>query len=550
MFIYVILLWLFVVSIIPILVLIFLANYIVKNRISKKRRNQTGPQYQEGTTGPTGPTGNQGTTGDQGLVGETGPTGLRGIQGETGPTGLRGIQGETGPTGLRGIQGETGPTGLVGETGPTGLVGQQGETGPTGPSQTQIQIANQLILDSTFGNDSTAQRNMFDYPFATFGAANAVAQTGDQIVVRPGTYSLTTGYTLATGISVKGFGPYSSIFKLSGASAITSNSLFTMNDSTCLSDLGIVIDSQTSNTVTLAGVTFPSSTNLNSQINNLAITVNKSQDASSTQSDLYGIVVQCTATGSDRFVNVNDCVVNVFGSGNGRKCALYMDTGFTGANFHVQNGSFLATQLVSATTRGIYEGCETNSLLTNLSLRGCFVGYSLLDTGATHTGADISQTLGTIQVYNGVAMKNSNANSKGFTTLAGAGVHTVYLASCTAAATAATRFIPIGFNSTTFPSVATETPVRALITKPTIFRNLSIQFSGAPGLSSSAVFTVRKNGVNTSLTLTVSTSSVSPLQLQTVSITFLAGDYLSLSLVTSGANIASFTGWALTMEEY
>ena len=84
--------------------------------------------------GPTGP------QGDQGVTGPTGWTGAQGIQGATGPTGWTGAQGPTGwtgPTGDTGPQGVQGPTGWTGDTGPQGI---QGPTGPTGEDRKSTRL--------------------------------------------------------------------------------------------------------------------------------------------------------------------------------------------------------------------------------------------------------------------------------------------------------------------------------------------------------------------------------------------------------------------------
>ena len=100
----------------------------------------TGSQGSTGSQGPTGPTGASGTNGTNGSTGPTGPTGASGTNGSTGPTGPTGAQGPTGSQGSQGVAGPTGPTGStgstgnVGPTGPTGSQGDQGVAGPTGPT--------------------------------------------------------------------------------------------------------------------------------------------------------------------------------------------------------------------------------------------------------------------------------------------------------------------------------------------------------------------------------------------------------------------------------
>jgi hypothetical protein len=95
----------------------------------------TGPQGNQGATGPQGPiglTGATGATGPIGLTGTTGATGPQGPTGATGPMGPQGPAGATGPIGLTGSTGLTGPQGVIGAMGPQGPAGATGPTGATG----------------------------------------------------------------------------------------------------------------------------------------------------------------------------------------------------------------------------------------------------------------------------------------------------------------------------------------------------------------------------------------------------------------------------------
>ena len=90
-----------------------------------------------GVTGATGPSGGPtGGTGPQGATGVSGATGVVGVTGATG-VGITGATGPQGPTGpANGPTGASGPTGPVGPTGPTGPVGPTGVSGATGAGVT------------------------------------------------------------------------------------------------------------------------------------------------------------------------------------------------------------------------------------------------------------------------------------------------------------------------------------------------------------------------------------------------------------------------------
>jgi hypothetical protein len=51
-----------------------------------------------------------------------------------------------------------------------------------------VKIGKTVWVDKTNGNDGTAQRGRVDLPYLTLGAAKTAAQSGDTIIVGPGTY--------------------------------------------------------------------------------------------------------------------------------------------------------------------------------------------------------------------------------------------------------------------------------------------------------------------------------------------------------------------------
>lgn len=73
-------------------------------------------------------------------------------------------------------------------------------------------------------------------------------------------------------------------------------------------------------------------------------------------------------------------------------------------------------------------------------------------------------------------------------------------------------------------------------------RNLYIQANTNPGVGKNFVFVVRKNGVSTALTCTISGAASSSASDLTHSVSYSAGDVISIQVVTdSGSNSATFT---------
>lgn len=60
---------------------------------------------------------------------------------------------------------------------------------PIPPVLSNIPVGNTVFVDSVFGNDATGERENQIRPFLTLTAAENVAQNGDLILVRPGTYN-------------------------------------------------------------------------------------------------------------------------------------------------------------------------------------------------------------------------------------------------------------------------------------------------------------------------------------------------------------------------
>jgi hypothetical protein len=207
-----------------------------------------GPIGLTGAAGPIGPQGSTGATGPMGLQGPTGATGPAGPQGSTGPMGPPGPAGPAGTSGAGGLtyqgsyvstqnyalgdvvvwqgssyssliasnhgntpslspqqwgllasQGLTGPTGAIGATGapgPQGLAGSVGPNGPIGPQGPQG-IAGQAGAQGISG--ATGATGLSG-PQGTQGVPGPVGITFQ------GTYSSTTNYALADGVSYKGSG--------------------------------------------------------------------------------------------------------------------------------------------------------------------------------------------------------------------------------------------------------------------------------------------------------------------------------------------------------
>lgn len=98
-----------------------------------------------------------------------------------------------------------------------------------------------------------------------------------------------------------------------------------------------------------------------------------------------------------------------------------------------------------------------------------------------------------------------------------------------------TIYIPIsgGFTSSTETNVNIESPAVGVIS------NLYVQLSMALGGGNSAAFTLRKNGVSTSLTCTISGASSTTANDITHTVSIAEGDLLDIMIVPTGTIVVS-----------
>lgn len=140
----------------------------------------------------------------------------QGAQGNQGIQGLQGDPGDPGPQGPAGppntlvigtVTSAASPSATITGTAPNQTLnlvlakGDQGDPGPPGPAGSGSVVAGNAVYVSKSGNDSTGVRNNLGLSFLTINAALAAAQTGDTVVVFPGTYEMTEGLVLRDGIN-------------------------------------------------------------------------------------------------------------------------------------------------------------------------------------------------------------------------------------------------------------------------------------------------------------------------------------------------------------
>ena len=361
---------------------------------------------------------------------------------------------------------------------------------------------NTVFVDSVNGNDTTGQRGDFTKPFLTVAAGLAAAQSGDQVSVLSGTYNLAAGITIPDGVSLRGSDTSSCIIQMLGVGGATT--LVTMGDNTRLE--GVTLNLTSSGHHTLTGVLFGGTSNATAKLRTLVINVDNSAAGAGT-SNVTGVLVQATGTPSRKVNQIRATTISVTtDAGNlGVVRGVLQDTS-------ISNFSLRDTNVVVA---GVGIGCEVNIASGVLAVLGGMVNSAT---------ADVSQTAGTLELGQ-VVLQNSNANGKTFTALSISSMIT--FSDPGTLPNNQTRFMYPGCETVT----ASEIKIR--LGRQAVVKSLSVRAITAPGAAKTDTWTVRKNGIDTLLTTSLSGAAQVNNADLTNSVSFASGDDLSLKLVTA-----------------
>jgi hypothetical protein len=95
------------------------------------------------------------------------------------------------------------------------------------------------VYVDTAGNDSTGQRGSAVFPFLTMAAAMAVVQSGDEVLVSPGTYAGAFALPAVANITIRGSGEYAGDTVLTAANAVDVMTLNAANRSVLVDTIQI-----------------------------------------------------------------------------------------------------------------------------------------------------------------------------------------------------------------------------------------------------------------------------------------------------------------------
>lgn len=365
-------------------------------------------------------------------------------------------------------------------------------------------MGNVVRVDQVYGNDATGSRS--GKPFLTITAAIAAALSGDLVWIGPGIYN--ESITLKTGVALRGMTVKGVTIQRLAVTADTT--LVTMATDSRLEDVTLKLTSAQHHT--LVGIHFPTTSSATAKWRTAVLTVDNST-AGVGASTVTGVWVDGTGAPTEEISAIRACNINVLSAGTGPKRGVLV-TGAT--SFFIRDVTVLTTCAASLDCFG----CESNNA-------GAILG---IDSGTiAGTTADISQTLGRIQLSSAAVLQNMNANGLGVTPK-GAPRALVYADA--GALPAGTRFMR--------PGTATVGNVEMLL--PVTYARLAISLHilalTGPGGARTDTVTLRKNGADTGITVSLTGAATTAAQVN-VSVTYAPGDTLSIKIICAAGSTLS-----------
>jgi len=283
---------------------------------------------------------------------------------------------------------------------------------------------NVAIVDAVLGNDSTA--SVSGNPFKTITAAVASVSSGQSVWILPGTYTLSAGITIPSGVSITGLSLQTTVIQMN---VTTSTTMITMGESSRVENitLNLICTGSTAGVV-LKGIVFPGTTSQTAKLRTCVVTVNNSTMGSGLTNTVTGI--EFSGTGSltasvFSFNSIKASTINVISNGAGNKRGILV----SGTNqASTRDTNVYVAKPADAASTGSYVGVETNDAgnTGSIQLRSTTIGTVTPIAGEAYTASDILQTTPAtisnpaylaspgIQLGPGVDLVTRSAGGKGF----------------------------------------------------------------------------------------------------------------------------------------
>jgi hypothetical protein len=350
------------------------------------------------------------------------------------------------------------------------------------------------------GSDATGIRGREDRPFLTIAAAIAVAQAGDTVYLRPGTYTITAGIVVPVNVAIIGQDGNQCIINMVPTAATT---MFTLNNFSRLSNFSATLGGNTVN-FNLTGILFSGTSVESATVNDVNLTVNDSTATTAGTANVYGVWVNCTgvAVTAQTVQNLVSSTILVNSIGNGIKRGILVNNGGLTSWYNniICNCAGNAVG-AGATYIGVEFDQPTGTIISYyLGRKGYIQGTIGAFTGVT--GADISQVnsngfdTGTGILLDDEALYAANANGNNFTSLSKTS-RLIWGALGALTNNAGVTSYMLSGQQSTFVTTATIAYASIEIYTPTVVQNLRVYCSSA----TTDVFTIYKNGVATLLSV-------------------------------------------------
>lgn len=384
-----------------------------------------------------------------------------------------------------------GADGADGTDGTDGTNGMNGLNGTDGLDGAGITFANLLRVDGSLGNDTTGAPGGV-HVYKTISGAIADASYGQVVFVAPGRYEETL--VLPSGIVVVGMATELVVVSQTNVSAATT--LVTLNPYSAIQRLTLEMTSVLP--AEMIGVSLAGAASSTASITSVDIMMNNTMGGIANTVGIYS-----QGTGNPHFGH-NDAVniiIRIFGDGGATR-GILVDT-----NAH----AFTARDVdIFVNGSGTAIAAEVNVAGGSLSLGRC----SLF--GAT---ADVSRTQGTLTL-SGSKLETPNANGLSFSPVASPSLLTF---GDPGSLPSGTRYLYPGVQG------ASSNEVFVAMQGPAVAISLSVRFRTAGVAGRIDTFTVRKNGVDTPLALSITGPALTA-STTVLSADFNAGDSLSLKV--------------------
>lgn len=352
------------------------------------------------------------------------------------------------------------------------------------------------------GDDVIGMRGVYDRPFRTLAGALSSALYGDLVYLYPGAYDEPADITVPAGVAIRGCSLQAvTVRRLLVGSAST---LLTMGENTRVEDIAWRLTS--AGHVALTGVRWPGTTTATAKFRTCTVTVDNSGAGAGT-SAVYGMLDESSGTPGDEYQTVRATTTRVLSTGSGAKRAYYRAVA---GRISSRDSNFLAEGGTDCV------GVETNHASAIFTSETGSLGGDV---------ADVSQTLGEIRLAF-TRLLHGNANGLGFT-----GLQTSWALSWGAPGNLVGNQTRYFFPGTETPSTS-EGKIRC--PRASVLKRLIIRAASGPGPAKTDTWTLRKNGVDTSLAISL-TGTATAASAPNISVSYAAGDDVSLKSVTSNA---------------